>query len=300
MVIWQFSDGKPGHENQGLGLAEALNRLVPVDLVVLPVKEPKPEELPPPDLLVGVGHGTHRHLLLAKLRRRVPAIVLMKPSLPKWLFDLCLIPRHDLPRDHPDRRGRVIPTWGALNRVRPAPVKDRRGLFLVGGTSVQHNWDENGVIHAITALALREPDYPWDLTTSRRTPGTFLEKAKTLPPNVLVTPGGQTPSGWVPQKLARASRAWVTADSVSMVYEALSSGASVGVINVPVNGRPGRVALGADELFNRRWVCELEAALKGQFPEKPAHILAEADRCAGLVLGAFPKLAGGRAGPMIR
>ena len=35
LVIWRFSDGKAGHDNQSRGLCEALARLRPVDVVTL-------------------------------------------------------------------------------------------------------------------------------------------------------------------------------------------------------------------------------------------------------------------------
>ena len=41
-----------------------------------------------------------------------------------------------------------------------------------------------------------------------------------------------TASGWVEEQYARNGTVWVTADSMSMVYEALSSGCDVGILPV--------------------------------------------------------------------
>ncbi|MEZ5579447.1 MAG: ELM1/GtrOC1 family putative glycosyltransferase [Candidatus Competibacteraceae bacterium] len=108
LVVWRFSDGKAGHDNQSGGLTEALARLRPVEIVTPQRLTPIAAllalaggrltawpDLPVPDLLVGAGPGTHLSLLAAQ--RRARAVVLMRPSLPLALFDLCLIPEHDTP-----------------------------------------------------------------------------------------------------------------------------------------------------------------------------------------------------------
>ena len=48
-----------------------------------------------------------------------------------------------------------------------------------------------------------------------------------------VVPVAATGPDWLPAQLARAGQAWATADSVSMVYEALTAGAAVGILDVP-------------------------------------------------------------------
>ena len=72
--------------------------------------------LPTPDLLLGAGHHTHLSLLAARRIRGGKVVVLMRPSLPPGLFDLCLIPEHDAPPARPN----VLATRGALNRIQPA------------------------------------------------------------------------------------------------------------------------------------------------------------------------------------
>ena len=36
-IIWRLTDGKPGHESQSLGLAHALQRMRPCQLIDIPV-----------------------------------------------------------------------------------------------------------------------------------------------------------------------------------------------------------------------------------------------------------------------
>ncbi len=102
-----LSDGKPGHENQSRGLAEALRRRTGATVECLHLDarksvwsrvreakalQPRAER---PQLLIAAGHATHVPLLAAARAFGARAVVIMKPTLPLWLFDLCLVPRHD-------------------------------------------------------------------------------------------------------------------------------------------------------------------------------------------------------------
>ena len=94
LTLWLLGDGKPGHENQSLGLADALSRRVPCEVhrvsiagkrgIVTRVKAAlqASEGLPVPDLVIGAGHATHFALLWLARKHRARSIVLMKPSLP--------------------------------------------------------------------------------------------------------------------------------------------------------------------------------------------------------------------------
>lgn len=77
LIVWVIVDGKPGHMNQSLGLAEALSRATPTDIHRLPalpawravlagLLKRMPSSYPAPDLILGAGHATHLTLLAAK------------------------------------------------------------------------------------------------------------------------------------------------------------------------------------------------------------------------------------------
>ncbi|MDX5411056.1 MAG: mitochondrial fission ELM1 family protein, partial [Thauera sp.] len=127
LIVWRFTDGKPGHENQTAGLVQALQAYRPVEVHDIRAPNglaaaaawtvwwfPWGDTLPDPDLLLGAGHATHMPLLAARRARGGRAVVLMRPSLPGNWFDLCAIPQHDAP--HPAEH--VFITQGVLNRVR--------------------------------------------------------------------------------------------------------------------------------------------------------------------------------------
>jgi len=290
-VVWIVSDGKPGHLNQSLGLAEALARATPTEIHTLPAlpawraglalllkRFPGPP-LAAPDLIVGAGHATHPTLLAARRARGGRAVVLMKPSLPRRCFDVCILPRHDgVAAD-----ARTLVTEGAINRIRPATTRDsNRGLLLIGGTSPHFEWDSDAIHVQIKSILARTPGTQWTLTTSRRTPADFLAQ---LPPsqNLTIIPHTATTPDWLPAQLAQSSTVWVTPDSASMVFEALTAGAAVGVFDLPVNPK-SRVGRAIAQLADAQRITRFANWCAHGTLHPNLHPLAEADRCAEWIL----------------
>ncbi|MEY4487725.1 MAG: hypothetical protein RIQ79_233 [Verrucomicrobiota bacterium] len=293
-----LSDGRPGHENQSVGLALALARrtgatheIVRLDPAAslwkrLQVAAHVTAIAQKTDLLIAAGHRTHLPLWWAGRRLGAKTVVIMSPSLPGGLFDLALVPRHDTPRGA-DTARRIL-TKGALNRVPEAlPEKSAAGLVLVGGPSKHHAWDGPGLAAMITRVTTARPDLTWTVADSRRTPEKFLE-GLALAPNVRKVPHQQTGPGWLAEELAKASTVWVTADSVSMVHEAATAGAATGVFPVPPEanggGRPQRAV---DALIAERLVMDFatwEKAGGGEARREPGAVLHEAGRCADLIV----------------
>jgi len=208
----------------------------------------------------------------------------MKPSLPPALFDLCLIPAHD----HVAESKKIVTTRGVLNVVRPTQQHDQRsGLLLVGGPSAAHDWSHERMLEQIAAITSGDPQTDWQLTTSRRTPQSFTPRlAERKISNLIVTPHQETTPEWLPQQLTRAAQVWVSEDSVSMVYEALTSGAAVGVLEVP-SRRHGRVAAGIDTLIQEGWATRFADWQPGSQLASPPVQLDEARRCAEIVCQRF-------------
>jgi mitochondrial fission protein ELM1 len=212
----------------------------------------------------------------------------MKPSLPAALFELCLVPEHDLagkqaPPDH------VIPTRGALNRV-PPPADDHAaredGLILLGGPSSAYGWDGAAITAAVKDIVARGKR-PWHITDSRRTPPGTLEAIAAEVPGLIPHPHAETGRDWLPQRLARAAEVWVTEESISMIYEALSSGAHVGLLPVPALRKAGRVARGIARLAAEGYVTRFTDWAPRYPLAAPPQVLREADRCAGIVVERF-------------
>jgi mitochondrial fission protein ELM1 len=286
--ILVISDGKPGHENQSIGLVEALQRLdseIRFDICE-PLKPMaafmssfwahfKKNESAQYDVVIGAGHRTHLTVLLKGWDNGAKTLICMKPSLPFGVFDLCVIPKHDSPPD----QSNVISTRGVMNRIQPGEKQSDKGLILVGGPSKHHQWDDAHVIEQIKVILHDDATrlaHHWTLTTSRRTPDSFLPMLREANLGVTIVPQSETDSGWLPQRLAQADVCWVSEDSVSMIYEALTAGCKVGLIQLANNGG-GRVVEGVAQL-KKEGVVVCDPA---QIREQSASVsFSEADRVA--------------------
>jgi mitochondrial fission protein ELM1 len=291
LIVWVISDSKPGHVNQSLGLAEALARATPTEIHLLPaqpvwrawlallLKRALGSTLPKPNLIVAAGHATHMTLLAARRAHGGRGVVLMKPSLPRRCFDLCIIPEHDgVAADT-----RTLVTEGALNRIRPATARDaHHGLLLIGGTSPHFEWNSDTIQVQIKSILARTPDMHWTLTTSRRTPADFLAQLPSAS-NLTVIPHTATSPDWLPAQFAQCGTVWVTPDSASMVFEALTAGAEVGVFDLPVNSK-SRVGRAMSHLADAQRITRFANWCVHGALHPNLHPLAEAERCAGWIL----------------
>lgn len=291
LTVWRLIDGKPGHEKQTWGLTQALARITPIarhDIACrcsladwLLGRFPAGVELPDPDLLIGAGHACHPSLLAARRARGGRIVVLMRPSLPTGLFDLCLIPEHD----RPAARANIVPTRGVLNAVTPAAGR-RPGtsLILIGGRSEHYAWDNGAIVDQVVDIVRASPDTTWRLTTSRRTPDDFLPLVRNAAlANLALYPHEDTRPGWLETVLAESDQVWVSPDSVSMVYESLTAGAATGVLELAAT-HPGRVSSGIERLISEHWVTPYSAWQESRCLAALPAPLNEADRCARLIL----------------
>jgi mitochondrial fission protein ELM1 len=293
-VVWRFSDGRPGHDSQSLGLIEALGRCLSVEVHTLTVPEQSATwrdlisgryaagaRLPDPWLLVGAGRRTHLPLLAARRARRGRTVVIMRPALPRALFNLCIIPDHDAPTPAPN----VLITRGCLNRAQQVAGQQRRqGMILVGGPSKHHCWQDEAVAAQIARVIRCSPPREWVLATSLRTPAGFVERVRRqverLNTTLTLMPWQGEESGLrVESQLGRSLCAWVTEDSVSMVYEALTAGVATGLLNVPARGS-GRVVEGIRRLVAAGQVTGFSEWAAGKPLQPPGEIFDEANRSA--------------------
>ncbi len=288
LTIWLLGDGKPGHENQALGLADAISRQIPCEVHSISLAGKRgllhriqaanraSAVFSKPDFIVGAGHATHLALWWLTRKYQARSIVLMKPSLPMSWFDLCIVPAHDF-KTTPTRQN-IIVTQGALNRVAPPNATPRTGgIILIGGPSGTHGWNGDALLRELTAISAQGN---WQLTDSRRTPTGFVQEIKKHLPNLEIFPHQDTGPEWLPAKLATTAEVWVTEDSVSMVHEALSSGASVGVLEIPRTQPNSRVLRGLDALVSEGFLTPFADWEKTKILKAPPSILREAERSA--------------------
>lgn len=209
--------------------------------------------------------------------------MLMKPSLPTNWFDLCLIPDHD----QPTNRENIIITRGALNTIIPATNQDAaRGLILIGGPSRHYHWDENTLLDQLQCI-LKDGSVQWTLSDSPRTPEQTCAQLKALNhPNLHYYSCKSTPANWLSEQLKMSANVWVTQDSVSMIYEALTSGAAVGLLKVPAK-KPGKLTTAIQRLAEQKLLTIFDSWKEGQKLTATHGLFNESGRCAKLVLDFF-------------
>lgn len=152
-TLWVLSDGRKGHENQSLGVAEALSRRVPMRIAVkrlglaswaasLPawllwrliagrghgaasVLAEGTEGLAPPWPAMVIGAGRRIAPITAWSRRHhgIRAVQLMEPHMQASAFDALVIPNHDL-RQRTASPPNVVETIGAPNRLTSAAIAE--------------------------------------------------------------------------------------------------------------------------------------------------------------------------------
>ncbi len=299
-IIWCVTDDKPGHKSQLTGLVNALSALTPVTCQWFSIHDQAhwaaQRELPPPGfskhspnypgkptLILTAGSGTHWPALKLRWRFGGKLIVLMNPSLPRFLFDLCIIPEHDGVAESQ----RVVTTKGAINPVTPSTqTSPAKGLILIGGPSKHYDWSNEALIEHLRILLSSNAEAEWTLTTSRRTPPELLKLLQQSSDNILsalnIVPLEDTDAEWLAQHYRECGTIWITEDSVSMIYESLSSGAATGIIRTP-RLRNNRVSMGVDRLIAEGRVSQLSS--EGIRPaSKPAIALQEAERVANIII----------------
>lgn len=293
-IIWRITDGKAGHDSQSIGLCNAIEKLtsserfdVPADSLFDNVKNfilkqfPRGKDLPNPNLIIGAGHGTHFPMLCAWRARQGKTIVLMKPSLPLSFFDFCIIPKHDSPA----ARENIIATSGALNPVQFNENKlSNTGLILIGGPSKHYQWNDESIVNQIKQIVTNGSDIHWTIADSPRTPKMMLDIICDLAyENLDVLSFAKTDSKTVREFIFKTGNIWVSADSISMIYESLSSGAAVGLLDVEQKNK-SRVSDTINTLIDEK---QLTAFTEWDSTHKLINASSkfnEAERCASLLL----------------
>ena len=293
LVVWQFNDGKPGHEKQSIGLLQGLEALHPTEVYDIDVRFKsmfwrqvrrrifgEMPDFPLPDLLIGVGHRTHLPLLIARFVCGGRSVVLMNPSLPYRLFDLLFVPQHDRAR----RRANVVETRGV---VCPSVAEDKEpwsGLILLGGTSGHFEWSNREIGEQVDAIVRASPDVRWQVCDSRRTPDGLRE---CLPEaaNLSFRHWRTTADDFLEKTLPRTEYVWVSADSASMLYESLAAQARVGIIALrPKRRRGNKHALGLEKLIADGHVVSSNDGYGLPRTDVPSRFPPENHRCAKIVL----------------
>jgi len=304
LCITAFYDTRPGHIKQTRGLIQALKEFTRIQVADVflsdynlfcifydwlrfmgGIPEKNLTDMSKPDLILGTGTHTHIPMLLHRRSNGGRAVTCMTPEWPLAKFmDLCFIPEHDAPKTADNIATTMGPPNTAVNRHIHDPLQ---GLVVIGGIdSKTHHWHNEKMADQVRRMLDAQPHISWTLSTSPRTPHTMAQLLADMAqtdPNTRFFPFEQTDSGWIEDRYAASSVVWVSADSVSMVYEALSAGCRVGILPVDWKKRGGRLARAIDILEKNNKIVSFASFM--QHAKYPDHSpLNEARRCAEKIL----------------
>ena len=291
--VWLLLGSRRGDNNQLLALGEALGmpfetrtlhyrrsarlwmKLFPKSLFHLDRASKAWLKPPWPDLVIGIGRRSVAASLWIQRQGggRARIVRIGHPRADNRLFDLVLATRQ-----YPVPEGdNVVQLPLAMTRFRkpPAPTTDERAwldrwprphlLVLLGGTAPMWRLDMTALDQALRALSQRASAAGGTLLviSSPRTPAEALER-------VCSVEGAALADGNVRYAvaLADADEQFVTADSVSMISEAVLTGKPVGLIAVEPDRRGARILAGDPETtsvrdIRRFWHSVRNAGLVG-------------------------------------
>ncbi len=266
-TCWCLTDGRPGMENQAVGLAEAMGLTPVVKRVFLkPLwriasphitafkrfafsKKGDPVAPPWPDILIATGRPSILPALHVKGQSggRTFMVQLQDPVSLRRRFDRIVVPAHDgltgenvivmngaLHRITPQKLAAEAPRWAEIFAAIPQP----RIAVLLGGMNSRYSFGEaEARALAIELKALAGQGYGLLITGSRRTGEKNLNIFREILAGCaafISDGGGDNPYFGM---LAHADAFIVTCDSVNMVTEACSTGKPVHVVQLPAPGR---------------------------------------------------------------
>jgi uncharacterized protein len=262
LQIWVLHDGKIGMANQVTGLAEALGwpitqkhlairppwRYLPPGLWLAPALaiDPAGARLQPPwpDIVIGCGRNS---VAPARMIKRASGgrafwVQVQDPRFARSEIDLIVAPRHD-----PAPGENVFRTLGAVHRVTPeklaadaarwAPTfaalpRPLVAVLIGGDNSVYRLTEERFGALCDRLVALAKSGVGLAITPSRRTGDTqraMLQKRLAGLPAFIWDGSGDNPYFAM---LGAADAIIATADSVSMISEAASTGKPVHIIEL--------------------------------------------------------------------
>ena len=244
-TIWRLLDGKTGHEKQSLALVKNLKNQANCKIYNINIQDLQNpflalilkkynlnKGLIRPDIAIGAGHKTHFHLLAIKRYFGAKIVVIMKPSLPLKLFDLCVIPKHD---DIKSGSNVFITNTPLVNFNLNMKKKENMALFLIGGPSRHFHWDSKIILEQIKNISKKFKFKKLLITTSRRTPIDFIDEFNRLKiKNIQLYEHTKITNNWLDKNIIKVKNIWVTNDSYSMLIEAIASGAYTDILELKI------------------------------------------------------------------
>jgi len=238
-----LSDGKPGHVNQSIAFAKHLGYDFDLSLVRFKSRWAKglsylydrcgllnrrlfSVEVEKADYVAIVSAGSDTYfanrVLASELKTKSVAIMLPKGY--RYHFDLIVAQQHD----QPPKRNNLISIPINLSYVEPKDLvktcPGRKSVsVIIGGNSKLFTLDPARLRQQLEMIFPLFPGYEFWVTTSRRTPPEIETLLKEFPFSYAVFYSEQQINP-IPDFLSQSEYVFLTADSTSMISEAVSFG----------------------------------------------------------------------------
>lgn len=301
LKIKAFFDGRPGHEKQTRGILNSLQMLTDIEADIVNIKPTfktdvsscfslaKAFLIPSTnqriDLAIGTGRHTHIPVLASGKKLGARTVTCMSPSpLLVNFFDLCLVPDHD----KIVHRANIIKTSGPPNLSNNIGEHNKgEGLILIGGLCSHHHWNSTEIMSMVKSITGRETRINWAISSSPRTPDDIISMIINYAENTRncqFYSYRDTPDGWVEEHYNKCKTVWVTSDSISMVYEAITAGCRVGILPVAKRNKKNKFNLSEQNLISAKYATHYQDWHENNDFAQHDISLNEAERCARLIL----------------
>ena len=240
-----LTDGKPGHQHQAeafAGLRGCPYRLVAVrfrsraakalsyilDRFGLYASSLFTGEVPQGDFGAVAAAGSETYYAAKTVARRlgIPAVAIMLPKGYRYDFDLIVAQEHD----RPPKRRNIVTLPVNLCQVKPQGiVVPQEGVryvaVILGGDNKVFAMDASALRQALSRLFALFPAHRFVVTTSRRTPQAVEALLPDFPFESRIV-YSQNPVNPIPDFLAMSDYVFISADSTSMISEAVTFGSA--------------------------------------------------------------------------
>ena len=225
MEIIHIYDQRPGHYNQGNILLESLGNELncassECSIDNLDKFKPNSNKL----ILIGVGHRVHKALLqqkrLLSSSHNITLIAVLRPTFNAKKFDLVVAPEHD----YFDRK---MPTncllfKGSLCKTSLLKPENNKLVVCIGGPIKNMPFEKGLLMDNLKYIIDTHRQFKISIFNSRRTPDDLWSEISCYK-NIRLYDSEDTDFNFFNSNLVSASKKFITPDSISMIFESLSS-----------------------------------------------------------------------------
>ena len=316
-ILW-IKDGKLGHEKQVEALLREIKISQNVNIQEIAIDKIKNDALEwltfglfksnlnkihdfDFDLIIGAGSNTH--LKMVNLKRKYKKVKIVSILCPNIIFrksfDFICLPFHD--SNKKISKSKSIYFEGSLSSVYDGSVEESLGMFSIGGKNKHYEFNEDYILEQIRFLSSIYPYKIWHIFNSRRTPDSMNNKIYNLIKdfkNLNFEDINNSESKNIYKDILKSSSIRViTRDSVSMVYESLSSSGKSFLFDMDAK-QSNKIVKNISMLINERRIGSLDKNLmadglyKLQLRPQNKHfdVLREVEKLAYTILKRLKKL----------